>query len=416
MHQYLLVALTIFAICTTPSPARAADYHLNSHAGNDTASGTSPQTAWRTIARLERQNLLPGDVVHFAAGGEWRQSLTLRHSGTTEKPIRYVAESVDGAARPAIVADRDYCIDASVSHVSINGLVLAGARGKERGAVMIWADRDLSGIRIEACDIYGGAGRGIWIAGDAGKRVTNVTIYGNTIHDNAGSGVQATKLVDSAIESNELRRNCRETIEPWQAGIRVWSPDVSGLAIKHNHIDGQRWFRDAGAAYGIHVDETGPGVEVHYNDVYDGDAAAILIENTRGVEVIGNHVEGVHTGIFVYRAGHDHTIDKNYVRARDLGIVLQGHRANGVNAGPEILVNDKLFSNNVVARSDVIVDRYAALKCIGGAESADTRYDTNDFGPDRRSLFEWGGQQFDTAAAFKAKTGITARPPGGQKR
>src|SRR5687767_1778162 len=45
----------------------AATYYV-SPTGNDAADGRSPETAWRSIARVNGKNWNPGDVVRFQAG------------------------------------------------------------------------------------------------------------------------------------------------------------------------------------------------------------------------------------------------------------------------------------------------------------------------------------------------------------
>ena len=43
-----------------------------SNAGDDNADGKSPETAWKTIDRVNKQWLLPGDGVLFNRGDIWR--------------------------------------------------------------------------------------------------------------------------------------------------------------------------------------------------------------------------------------------------------------------------------------------------------------------------------------------------------
>jgi hypothetical protein len=415
MSNRALILIAIVTLSIIPVTAHSADFYLNDRTGHDAAPGTSPQAAWKTIARLERQVLEPGDTVHFAAGGVWRESLTLRQSGTIEKPITLTGNSSgfpDGlpdffsALMPTIVADEAFCLDASVSHLRVHGLRFARARGKDRGAIQVWADRDLTNIEIDGCEVIASAGRGIWIAGDTGRQVTGVAITGNDFDDNAGCGLLVAKLAESRIVGNTFSGNCRESIDPWQAAIRVWSADVRDLKIVHNNVFSQRSFNEKVPAMGIHVDEVGANVSVRFNAIRSTDGDGIVIENAAVVHVEQNHVHDANAGIFVFRAGHDHAIIGNHVQARALGIVLHGHRANGVDAGPEIERDGKLFTGNAVRGNDVRVVRYASLKCTGGAEHGQTTFADNDFGPDRPSIFEWGERQFDTAAAFTATTKV----------
>jgi hypothetical protein len=58
----------------TPTPAPGANAYYVDPSGNDSRSGTSPGSAWQTVARVNSANLKAGDVVYFKAGGEWREN------------------------------------------------------------------------------------------------------------------------------------------------------------------------------------------------------------------------------------------------------------------------------------------------------------------------------------------------------
>jgi len=68
----------------------AIEYYVDSIAGNDAAEGTSPQTAWRSLANVNTAELRPGDVVRFKRGGLWRGSL-LPRSGEPGNPVTYTS-------------------------------------------------------------------------------------------------------------------------------------------------------------------------------------------------------------------------------------------------------------------------------------------------------------------------------------
>jgi hypothetical protein len=63
-----------------------------SNSGDDSKNGLTPETAWRTIARVNKQVLEPGDAVLFKRGDTWvNENLAIRHSGTAENRITYSA-------------------------------------------------------------------------------------------------------------------------------------------------------------------------------------------------------------------------------------------------------------------------------------------------------------------------------------
>ena len=52
--------------------AAPAVFHVDSEAGNDSAEGTRPDTAWRTLDKVNATALIPGDQILFKRGGLWR--------------------------------------------------------------------------------------------------------------------------------------------------------------------------------------------------------------------------------------------------------------------------------------------------------------------------------------------------------
>ncbi|MEX0273865.1 MAG: sulfatase-like hydrolase/transferase, partial [Flavobacteriaceae bacterium] len=78
-------------------------YYVSSTEGDDTNDGSSPDSPWQTLARLNSATLAPGDHVYFKAGDTFIGQLLVDHSGTAGNPIvfgRYGAGSkpiLDGA-------------------------------------------------------------------------------------------------------------------------------------------------------------------------------------------------------------------------------------------------------------------------------------------------------------------------------
>ncbi len=55
--------------------------------GDDNADGTSEATAWRTVGRVNGEQLQPGDHVLFQGGGTWAEMLQPQGSGSKDAPI-----------------------------------------------------------------------------------------------------------------------------------------------------------------------------------------------------------------------------------------------------------------------------------------------------------------------------------------
>jgi parallel beta-helix repeat protein len=65
----------------------AATYYLDSVNGNDTNDGSSPATAWKTLAKVNASKFSPGDTILLRRGGTWREQLTFPSSGAKDAPI-----------------------------------------------------------------------------------------------------------------------------------------------------------------------------------------------------------------------------------------------------------------------------------------------------------------------------------------
>jgi len=69
----------------------ATDYFVDSQKGDDSFSGLSAETPWKTLDRVSNaKELAPGDSVRFRAGQVWRGTLN-PVSGEKDKPITYTS-------------------------------------------------------------------------------------------------------------------------------------------------------------------------------------------------------------------------------------------------------------------------------------------------------------------------------------
>lgn len=106
------LALHAAALCQSliaPEPPRLPAtagrvFHIDSARGDDATDGQAPAPAaggagpWRTLARLARADLRPGDRVVLACGSVWRETLRLSASGQAAQPI--VVAPPEGCRQP----------------------------------------------------------------------------------------------------------------------------------------------------------------------------------------------------------------------------------------------------------------------------------------------------------------------------
>ncbi len=95
---WTIISLAVFSLFFTATGSAEAYYVSNS--GKDSNAGTTPETAWQTINKVNKFNFSPGDRILFKRGDEWREQLTIPSSGRSGNPI--VFDAYGSGARPII--------------------------------------------------------------------------------------------------------------------------------------------------------------------------------------------------------------------------------------------------------------------------------------------------------------------------
>src|SRR5258706_811800 len=83
-------------VCLTAA-GWSSTYYVDSAGGNGSNNGTTLQTPWKTVAKVNGAALVAGDTVLFKRGGVWTESLTPTASGTAGNPISLDAYGVGPA-------------------------------------------------------------------------------------------------------------------------------------------------------------------------------------------------------------------------------------------------------------------------------------------------------------------------------
>ncbi|HOE61730.1 MAG TPA: hypothetical protein PK770_04855 [Kiritimatiellia bacterium] len=89
MRGGIICALLTVCLAATGRTVPAVMY-VDDTAGSDAAEGLTPDRAWKTLDRVNREPLIPGDRVLFRRGGVWRGQLVPR-SGTNGAAVTYGA-------------------------------------------------------------------------------------------------------------------------------------------------------------------------------------------------------------------------------------------------------------------------------------------------------------------------------------
>lgn len=241
--------------------AAAATYYV-SNSGDDTAAGTSPQTAWKTIERVNKEHFIPGDKILFEKGGVW-EGVTLEPQGSGSAGNKITLSSYgEGTAMPKIAA-KGKCKDAvylynqeywEISYLDVSNTVegftqLSGngsgdgtapttnvserndadgeKLGEYRGIHITGRDvATLKGFHLHHLLVHDVTGNVAWI-GDTGLKdkgiVNNAGSDGSKrtggilIECLKPSGNQATQFSDIIIEDSQFINNsfCGITVKQW---------------------------------------------------------------------------------------------------------------------------------------------------------------------------------------------------------
>jgi hypothetical protein len=105
MRSMLVVGVLVGVMeCGGAGLVQAAEsgrtFFVSSTSGDDGSDGLSPQSAWRSLRKVNAAELRPGDKVLFQRGGSWRGTL-VPHSGREGAPVTYGAYGK--GARPLLL-------------------------------------------------------------------------------------------------------------------------------------------------------------------------------------------------------------------------------------------------------------------------------------------------------------------------
>ena len=97
--QSHLLCVALLAIVVMGERSQAAIFYVDSEGGDDSASGTSENTAWQSLRRVNHQKLNPGDQLLFRRGGLWRGQL---YPCSGSNGVRVVYSAYGNGEKPII--------------------------------------------------------------------------------------------------------------------------------------------------------------------------------------------------------------------------------------------------------------------------------------------------------------------------
>ena len=283
-------------------------YYVDSNTGDDSNSGRSPSSAWRTIGKINSTDLLPGESVYFRRGEIWRETLEPTKGGAPGRPVTFTAYGIGPAP---IISGSDIVKGWSLSNASIyharspkpNNVYVDGNPG--------WGLTRACCLPGESCSQSGLCATGPMIAGswywnpatselyvwlEDGSSPANhtveaaVRIYGMNVTGDAGE--KGNIVVDGLA----FERTGGYGIYFYSNGENGTGP--SGVIIRNNTVRQTGTGQVDGGDYynAIHFDEhvelnTAPEFINNTIAYSGGHGNAINSQNADGAQLIGNHAE-----------------------------------------------------------------------------------------------------------------------------
>ncbi len=276
-HYVLRYITAISLLFSIPLFTQARVYYISSSGGDDGAGGTSPESAWSSLARLGGVSLQGGDSVLLRRGDVWGEVLMLNHlRGSQSNPI--VIAAYGSGAKPRLqprLADQVVLLK-HAHYVEVTDLHILAPSGKK--GIRIAGDARF--VRVSHCRVEGhpdGSSRHgiVYAAVSGGQKPTYPVVEHNEVSYFyeaiiGGGGLHQGGLVAHNYVHSATATNSSDL-------IRAIGGDFEGLRIAHNHLTG--WYDDAIDLY------TGSNVVVEYNRIHD--AAPRVLGSGNGIKLGG---------------------------------------------------------------------------------------------------------------------------------
>jgi len=402
--------------------SRPTTYYVDSVDGHDSGPGTTPGTAWQSLAKVNSTTFLPGDRILLKSGSVWEGQLWPKGTGAEGRPI--TVDMYGGGVRPVIrgnglvedavllknqeyweiqnlevtntgatpavrrgvhVAVENY---GEAHHLYIRSLVIHDVNGvdkeKTNGGINYTCrgERQPSrfiDLRLENNEIYHVDRSGIFGWSDRWLRSRwypslQVVVRGNMLHDIGGDGIVVVATDGALVEGNVVGR-ANQRSEGYNVAIWPWSAD--NTVIQFNEAYGTKGQRDG---EGFDSDWNSRNTVIQYNYSHDNDGGFLLICDDGGQKPQDS-------------AGNVGTIVRYNISQND--------RTRGINiAGP--VKNSTIYNNTFYVGRDYQVDMVLDSDWHGWA--VDSYFYNNIFYVEGSARFSY--------ALSRAPDGAYATAPG----
>lgn len=306
-----------YATSEQADPGAAPRTFYVSASGSDSAAGTAPAAAWRTLARVNRTRLAPGDRVLLRGGEVFAGTLVFDDErGTPARPITVVSY---GPGRATIDAGAGTAIRVhNAGGFRMANLRLAGSgRTTNRGSGIEFANDLIGGVklpfvRIDRVEASGFGRYGVLVDGNRGKSgFRDVRITRVEAHDNALAGISVLGEFkrfsrdyahrDVYIGESQVYRNPGVPgRKQAHSGSGIVLSDTDGGTVEHSVAWGNGWLCESedGGPVGIWAWDANR-VVIQFNESY-GNRTGTFTDGG-GFDLDG----GVTRSVMQYNYSHD---------------------------------------------------------------------------------------------------------------
>lgn len=263
---------TQYPYVTEDAASGGTTYYVDSTIGDDSNSGTSPETPWKSLDKVTATTFLPGDTILLKSGSVWNgEWLWPKGSGTADAPIKI--DKYGGDALPVIngmgidrgmnysgavhlrnqeyweirnlevTNDDDFDVDIDLSRPQ--GDNSWSSQAETRNGILIIADGDLLNddddgifdhIYIENCYVHDVDGPNDW----------NDTFTGGIIYNVVGTKIRPnTSFRDIRIAYNTIRKVdllgitgfVQMAKSGYQDDVDTYNLWMEDIYIGHNYIE-----------------------------------------------------------------------------------------------------------------------------------------------------------------------------------
>ncbi|WP_299703144.1 right-handed parallel beta-helix repeat-containing protein [uncultured Pontibacter sp.] len=386
MKQAIALLLTLLIQLLSLPYTLAHTYYISPN-GHDTNTGTSPESAWRSIAQVNSHRYIPGDTILFEGGHTFAGSLHF-HQGNIIGMGEPIVISSFGAQKAIIDADTSYGLYAhNVAGIAVSKLNFRGSgyTSNNNHGILFYndlpGDVKLSGIVVEEVEVSGFQKSGITIGawnGNSGFSEVRITraivheigsegintygefnqnktgyahrnvyvghchvyqVYGLPLPDkHSGSGIVLSDVDGGTVEHSVVHSSGMGNTH-CGGPVGIWAWDANNITIQYN----EAYNMSAGTGCdggGFDLDGGVTNSVMQYNYSHDNEGAGFLIAQFEWARPMHNNIIRYNIS---ENDGH-----KNDYKGITLWVADQNH--NGGNR--DLLVyNNTVFADKAVAQS-----------------------------------------------------------------